>query len=58
MTNIMIPKGTLVQGKKGMVELKADVYVEAEREVDGAYSYSVGRNQYFVSAGCIVRLKD
>jgi len=54
---ISIPKGTLVQGKSGMIELKADVYVEAKREVDGAYGYFIGKNQYFVSAGCVVRLK-
>ena len=57
-SKISIPKGTIVQGKNGLVTLKADCYIpEAFREIDGCFSYLIGKNKYYVSAGCCIILK-
>ena len=52
--NIHIPAGVKVLRKKGnkLVTLIGDVYVEANREADGGFIYTVGHNRYYTSAGC------
>jgi len=52
--NLHIPAGVKVLRKKGnkLVTLIGDVYVEADREADGGFIYTVGHNLYYTSAGC------
>jgi len=54
MYEIHIPAGVKVLREKGnkMVTLSGDVYVEANREADGAFVYTVDGNRYCCSAGC------
>jgi len=52
--NIHIPAGVKVLREKGnkLVTLTDAIYVEANREEDGAFVYTVGGNRYCCSAGC------
>jgi len=54
-TTIRIPEGTIVgriTGEKVTpVTLVGDVYVEAYRDYDGSWVYSVGKQQYCCAGG-------
>jgi len=54
MYEIHIPAGVKVLREKGnkIITLSGDVYVEAYRDVDGAFIYTVGGDRYCCSAGC------
>ena len=65
MTEVMIPKGTLVQRKSRngfeMVETIADTYVTSTQylaEPDAAYEYKIGKTKYFVAANKVIRVGD
>jgi hypothetical protein len=50
---LAIQAGTKVLGKNGIVTLKDDCIVTgAQRQDSGEFLYSLGSNQYYVSAGC------
>lgn len=56
--SISIPKGTKVQSERSaIVELQGDVIVDAIREKDGGYSYSVDGTRYFTCAGVVTVLR-
>lgn len=51
--NLYIPAGTKVLSRDGVVTLIADCWVSnAIRQADGGFSYSVGKTEYYCSAGC------
>ena len=54
-TTISIPEGTIVGRMTGdkvtLVTLVGSVYVEAYRDYDGAWVYSVGKLQYCCAGG-------
>ena len=54
-TTISIPEGTIVgrmtADKVTPVTLAANVYVEAYRDYDGSWVYSVGKHQYCCAGG-------
>lgn len=56
LVSIFIPAGTIVADKRGTVELRADVYVDAVRAKDGGYSYKVGSREYYTCAGVVTVL--
>jgi len=50
---LLIPAGTIVLSKRGTVKLVASVDIfHATRDADGAFRYTLGTNEYVVSAGC------
>ena len=52
MQDIIIPKGVRVQRDDNeVITLSGDVYVEAERQEDGGFIYTVGAHQYYTCAG-------
>ena len=54
-TTISIPEGTIVGRMTGdkvtPVTLVGDAYVEAYRDYDGSWVYSVGKQQYCCAGG-------
>lgn len=51
--SLYIPAGTKVLGRNGIVELRGDAFIpSATRDEDGAFRYSIGKNEYNCSAGC------
>jgi hypothetical protein len=51
--SLYIIEGTKVLTRKGIIELRGDAHVKgATRDHDGAFRYSIGKNEYICSAGC------
>ena len=51
--SLYIKQGTKVLSRTGVIELRGDAHIKgATRDEDGAFRYSIGKNEYICSAGC------
>jgi len=51
--NLYIPADTKVLSRNGLVTLAGDCAISnAIRQADGGFTYTVGKTEYYCSAGC------